>query len=333
MSISSTSLVFVALAACNGVLDLAPPIVDSDLDGISDATDNCPLDANPQQRDSNFDGLGDVCDCLTSGVDLDHDDIDDACDDCVGEAIGEDMGGDGIDDGCEACAGAVGADIDADGIDDACDPCTLGPPHDEDHDGVADACDNCPTQPNANEASVGAIGAACDRGLVGSTLFDPLVQQDLSVWQGIVDGWTWSNDELLVDGARERSTRVEIPRAFLVETRVETAGILSLQCVSPNSNSGCAFQQATRTLQMSQVSGLQAGLPVFKSASVPVPGSGRVRVQYRVDPLVPFSRCEALDDAGVVIASANLDDAVNCRRFKISSTTSSRLEYLWFIRN
>ena len=40
----------------------APPPLDSDGDGVPDATDNCPNAANPHQADADGDGLGDACD-------------------------------------------------------------------------------------------------------------------------------------------------------------------------------------------------------------------------------------------------------------------------------
>lgn len=39
-----------------------PVPIDSDVDGIADAADNCPLTANPNQRDTDGDGYGNVCD-------------------------------------------------------------------------------------------------------------------------------------------------------------------------------------------------------------------------------------------------------------------------------
>ncbi len=42
--------------------DGTPPPLDSDGDGIPDATDNCPFAFNPSQLDSDGDGIGDACD-------------------------------------------------------------------------------------------------------------------------------------------------------------------------------------------------------------------------------------------------------------------------------
>lgn len=39
-----------------------PPVVDTDLDGIADATDRCPLVADPDQADNDSDGKGNACD-------------------------------------------------------------------------------------------------------------------------------------------------------------------------------------------------------------------------------------------------------------------------------
>ena len=50
--------------------------VDTDLDGIEDAHDNCPLVSNPDQVDSDSDGRGDRCTCIgaTGNVDCDEND-------------------------------------------------------------------------------------------------------------------------------------------------------------------------------------------------------------------------------------------------------------------
>jgi formylglycine-generating enzyme required for sulfatase activity len=52
-----------ALAACAAALALAPTAraQDSDGDGVSDATDNCPLIANANQSDCDSNGVGDAC--------------------------------------------------------------------------------------------------------------------------------------------------------------------------------------------------------------------------------------------------------------------------------
>ena len=42
--------------------------VDSDSDGVFDATDNCPTVANPGQEDTDGDGIGDACDPCTNGA-------------------------------------------------------------------------------------------------------------------------------------------------------------------------------------------------------------------------------------------------------------------------
>jgi hypothetical protein len=42
-------------------------IVDTDLDGVADDTDNCPSVANEDQADTDDDGIGNACDCGNCG--------------------------------------------------------------------------------------------------------------------------------------------------------------------------------------------------------------------------------------------------------------------------
>lgn len=56
----------------NAVGEVAPNIgriVDVDLDGLANASDNCPYDPNPEQEDSDDDGIGDACSCGNGKVD------------------------------------------------------------------------------------------------------------------------------------------------------------------------------------------------------------------------------------------------------------------------
>jgi hypothetical protein len=117
----------------NGHLATSAP-VDSDGDGVPDATDNCPNASNPGQGDLDDDGIGDACD--------------------------NDRDGDGVvntTDNCPNTPNVDQADLDGDGIGNVCDA-------DRDGDGVANATDNCPNTANANQADTDGdgIGDACD---------------------------------------------------------------------------------------------------------------------------------------------------------------------------
>jgi len=83
-------------------------IVDTDNDGIEDATDNCLNTANSNQQDTDTDGAGDVCDncpntANTNQLDTDGDGVGDVCDNCpqLANADQADEDGDGIGDVCD----------------------------------------------------------------------------------------------------------------------------------------------------------------------------------------------------------------------------------------
>lgn len=57
------------------VVDAAPPLPDSDGDGIPDTLDNCPGTYNPDQLDTDGDGVGDVCDNCPSTPNADQADL------------------------------------------------------------------------------------------------------------------------------------------------------------------------------------------------------------------------------------------------------------------
>jgi hypothetical protein len=127
--------------------------VDTDNDGVPNASDNCPAIPNPDQLDTDADGQGNACD-----ADDDNDGVPDATDNCplvantnqadndhdgIGNACDADDDNDGVLDGpdnCDFVANPGQQDTDGDGIGNACDP-------DDDNDGVPDGSDQCPGTP------------------------------------------------------------------------------------------------------------------------------------------------------------------------------------------
>ena len=107
--------------------------LDSDGDGITNSSDNCPLTSNADQLDTDGDDIGDVCD--------------------------DDLDGDGIinsRDNCPLMNNTDQMDTDGDGIGDVCDD-------DLDGDGIANSRDNCPLVSNSSQSDSldNGVGDAC----------------------------------------------------------------------------------------------------------------------------------------------------------------------------
>ncbi len=112
---------------------------DGDLDGTSDACDNCPELWNADQADADGDGVGDDCDSCPL-------------------ASGNDSDGDGLCDNSDSCPYDSENDADGDGLcGNGADNCPVAyNPGQEDADGdlVGDACDNCPMISNLGQEDV-----------------------------------------------------------------------------------------------------------------------------------------------------------------------------------
>jgi len=152
-------------------------IIDTDGDGVEDASDNCPTVANSNQLDTDGDGIGDVCDnCPSTSnsnqADSDNDGIGDVCDNCPSTSNSNqaDSDNDGVGDVCDNCPSTSNsnqADSDNDGVGDVCDNCpstSNSNQADSDNDGVGDVCDNCPSTSNSNQADSDndGVGDVCD---------------------------------------------------------------------------------------------------------------------------------------------------------------------------
>jgi hypothetical protein len=148
-------------AGTNGV---NPPL-DTDADGVPDATDNCPFVANPSQANYDNDSMGDACDsdddndgqsdadeiaCGSNPMDASSK-ATDTDNDNQPNCVDTDDDNDGVldaNDNCPLVPNADQADGDGDGIGTACDPNPNdGPTGDLDGDGVLNNADNCPARP------------------------------------------------------------------------------------------------------------------------------------------------------------------------------------------
>src|SRR5690242_7187374 len=111
------------LLACGVFATPAFAVLDTDSDGVADASDNCASVANGSQADLDGDNVGDACD-----GDIDGDGWIKASDVFPRDA-------------------SEHTDADHDGVGDNADT-------DDDNDTIADVTDNCPGVPNASQADL-----------------------------------------------------------------------------------------------------------------------------------------------------------------------------------
>lgn len=157
--------------------------IDTDGDGIPDASDNCPNTPNPSQTDTDGDGMGDACD-----PDDDNDGVDDVTEAWISaNSLDPNICGDSDSDGCDDCSANPasvgsptpwvnytpnpnndGTDTDGDGI------CDLGDV-DDDNDGVPDANDADPLNPYLCQD---LDGDGCDDCSVGVDGLGPLADNN-----------------------------------------------------------------------------------------------------------------------------------------------------------
>ena len=169
---------------------------DTDGDGISDVTDNCPADANPDQLDTDADGFGNVCDAdddgdgvpdVSDAFPLDPQEWVDTDSDGIGNNADPDDDNDGHSDSNETAAGSDSlnaqstpevcdgvdndlndgvdegfANTDGDSMADCVDP-------DDDNDGVLDAADLCAGTPAGTQVNAAGCPDADGDGVADSS--------------------------------------------------------------------------------------------------------------------------------------------------------------------
>ncbi len=124
------TICLITLTQLAGCPQNTTPAADTDNDGVTDTSDNCPYTATATQTDTDGDNIGDACDNCPNAAnanqaDADSDSVGDACDNCpsVANVDQTDTDGDGVGDLCDNCpftANADQSDANSDGTGDAC---------------------------------------------------------------------------------------------------------------------------------------------------------------------------------------------------------------------
>jgi len=163
--------------------------IDTDGDGVSDATDDCPGVPDNDQWDTDHDGVGDACDTAPRGTVTAKDNVERG-------ATLHDTDADGIVDAADNCLNDPNfkqEDLDGDALGDACDA-------DADGDGVVEiaplpgfSLDNCPRIPNPDQTDSDGDGKGdrCSPATPPKSA-QPLGNVPVSALPGIpVSLWAW----------------------------------------------------------------------------------------------------------------------------------------------
>jgi hypothetical protein len=207
--------------------------------------------------------------------------------------------------------------------------------HDEDRDGHVDRCDVCPSIADKDQLSTrdfDEVGDACDGDSRPDSqrVFDPFTAENPGLWpKGLAAGWSLHDDVLDAKpgDTMQLSSFDALELVFSVETLATqpSAGDAGFVATVAGGAVYTCVARADRTLEV--------GRGTTYMTSGPVPGTGPIRLRWRVDnALTDFitQYCEAIDDAGLVVARAMMlarDSPAGPLGLRATGATS--FSYLW----
>ena len=164
--------------------------MDTDGDGVDDATDNCLMAANADQANADGDTLGDACDNCPNDANDDQADAD----------------GDGIGDACDNCPSNANADQ-----------------ADTDGDGVGNACDNCPNKANPNQSDDDndGVGDLCE---VGDLIMGDKDADKVYIYYDFLNSGSNQFPDVILDNA---TSLIDRPRTLDVDNNALAVGNLA----------------------------------------------------------------------------------------------------------